>query len=192
MHTLHIYSRYIKIVLILVSFLGTMFLSPVASFGQYDWGNPLGLPQDTPSYQTPPGGESPIITNSGGNPDGPSDTTNIGGGGLFTESLSNDPFTPDPCSMTYVAGSGLGGFVDMAACFMTNIIPLLITAAVVVFLYGMVVYIYNADNQEKRAEGNMFILSGLIALFVIVSMWALVGVLSSSFGLGVVIPQLQE
>jgi len=190
MNTLHTYTSYIKITLIVVSFLGTILLSPFTSHAQDWWGNdPLGIGISQPPYQTPPGAEPPIMTDSGGNPDGPSDNSNLTGDPQFTGGLNNNPA---PCSMTYVAGSGLGGFVNMAACFMSNIIPLLITGAIVVFLYGMVVYIYNADNKEKRAEGNMFIISGLIALFVIVSMWALVGVLSATFGLGVVIPQLQE
>ncbi|MFT5360117.1 MAG: hypothetical protein ACI88L_000599, partial [Candidatus Paceibacteria bacterium] len=76
---------------------------------------------------------------------------------------------------TYVSG-GLDSLINQATCLLTRVIPLLVTAAVVVFVYGIVTYIRNAENAEKRKEGNLFMMYGLIALFVMVSIWALVGI----------------
>jgi succinate dehydrogenase/fumarate reductase cytochrome b subunit len=51
----------------------------------------------------------------------------------------------------------------------TPIIYLLFAAAVVYFLYGVFVFIQNADNQEKRKDGQMHILWGIVGIFIMVS-----------------------
>ena len=72
--------------------------------------------------------------------------------------------------------------------------PLLISLAVIVFVIGVIKYIAGADDSAKRTEGRNFMIYGLVALFVMVSVWGLVGVLQGTFGLGnsPVIPQLQD
>jgi uncharacterized membrane protein len=95
-----------------------------------------------------------------------------------------------PGVCTYVSG-GLDSLINQATCLLTRVIPLLVTAAVVVFIYGIVTYIRNAENAEKRKEGNLFMLYGLIALFVMVSIWALVGILGSTIGItNTIVPAL--
>jgi hypothetical protein len=87
--------------------------------------------------------------------------------------------------------ANLGDFIDLAGCLFNKLIPVLMTAAIVVFIYGIVVYIKNADNPEKRKEGNMTMLYGLLALFVMVSIWALVAILGETVGTGgIFLPQL--
>jgi multisubunit Na+/H+ antiporter MnhB subunit len=60
------------------------------------------------------------------------------------------------------------------------IIPLLITFAVAVFIYGVITYVMGKDDGTKEKGRNMMI-SGIIGLFVIVAMWGLVDVLSNTF-----------
>lgn len=89
----------------------------------------------------------------------------------------------------------LADLFNFLSCLLyTNVVPLLITAAVVVFMWGVTQYILNADDSTKRSEGRSFIVWGLVALFVIVSVWGLVAVLQNTFGLegAVLIPQLQS
>ncbi len=100
--------------------------------------------------------------------------------------------TGGTCSTVYVSGTGLGGILDLIGCFFRSIIPLLVTAAVIVFVYGVVNYIRNADSADQRKEGGMFMLYGVIALFVMVSIWALVGILGATLGVDAVLPQLPE
>ncbi len=72
--------------------------------------------------------------------------------------------------------------------------PLLLTMAVIVFIVGVIKYISGADDSTKRTEGRNFIIYGLVGLFVLVSVWGLVGIIQGTFGLGSlpIIPQLQE
>jgi hypothetical protein len=72
------------------------------------------------------------------------------------------------------------------------VLPTMVTLAVVVFIIGVIKYIINADEAAKREEGRKFMIYGIIALFVMVSVWGLVGIIQGTFGLGtsIFIPQL--
>ena len=65
-----------------------------------------------------------------------------------------------------------------------TIIPLLISIAVLTLIWGIVKFITSAGNEDKRKEGRDLIIYGIIGLFVMVSIWGLVNVLVSTFGLG--------
>jgi uncharacterized membrane protein len=62
-----------------------------------------------------------------------------------------------------------------------SILPLLVTLAVVGFVYGIVKFFLNPDSEEKRKEGKNFMFWGIFALFAIVSVWGLVGILTNTF-----------
>lgn len=88
--------------------------------------------------------------------------------------------------------TNIGNIFNFFSCTLVkSIVPLLFTLATVGFIWGIIQYFLNPDNEEKRKEGKNFMVWGLIALFVMVSMWGLVSVLSNTFQTGnVVIPQL--
>ena len=73
------------------------------------------------------------------------------------------------------------------------VLPLLVTVAIVIFIIGIIKYISKADEAKEREEGRNFMIYGIVALFVMVSIWGLVGIIQGTFGLGtnVLIPQLQ-
>ena len=89
--------------------------------------------------------------------------------------------------------SSIGNLFNWASCtLITSVVPFLFALAMVGFIWGVIQYVLNADNEEKRKKGKSFIIWGLIALFVMVSMWGLVGVLTNTFGIKVLIPQLSQ
>jgi len=87
------------------------------------------------------------------------------------------------CSGNIIAIKTFKDFVCSLINILNDIVPILMVLATVVFLWGVMQFIYYADNEEKRASGKMFIIYGLIGLFVIIAMWGLVAVLVSTFGL---------
>ena len=98
-------------------------------------------------------------------------------------------------SCTNVEVNSIQSLLGLATCILIKSLwPLLITIAVIVFIVGVIKYIANADDAGKREEGRNFIIYGLIGLFVLVSVWGLVGVIQGTFGLEStpIIPQLQE
>lgn len=80
----------------------------------------------------------------------------------------------------------------LTSLFVDSIVPMLVAAAVVVFIWGMVEFIGNADNEDKRAKGKQLMLWGIIGFFVIVSIWGLVGLFTNFFGFGNALPRLPE
>ncbi|MDQ5901685.1 MAG: hypothetical protein QG580_400 [Patescibacteria group bacterium] len=84
---------------------------------------------------------------------------------------------------------------DLAICILQRSVwPLLISLSVIVFIIGVIKYIKNGDDSKAREEGRNFMIYGIIGLFVMISVWGLVGVLQGTFGLGnsVFIPQLPQ
>jgi len=84
--------------------------------------------------------------------------------------------------------------INFVTCTIMNaIIPLLVAVAVAAFIWGIIQFYLNPENEEKRKKGKSFIIGGLIALFVMTSIWGLVAIFSNSFNTGpVVIPILPE
>ena len=63
------------------------------------------------------------------------------------------------------------------------IIPILIAVALLVFIVGVIKYITAGADEEKRKEARNTIIYGIIGLFAIVSVWGLVNILQSTFGI---------
>ncbi len=62
-------------------------------------------------------------------------------------------------------------------------IALLMGVAFLVFVYGCVEYIINADNESAREQGRKHILWGIIGLVVMVSAFAILQIAAATFGL---------
>jgi len=73
-----------------------------------------------------------------------------------------------------------GDIIDSLKIWLGNLVPLAIGVAVIVFIWGMIVFIGNSGSEEKRAEGRHRMIWGVIALFAIVSVWGLVGFVRES------------
>ena len=59
------------------------------------------------------------------------------------------------------------------------------------FIWGVTKYVINSSDEAKKEKGRQFMLWGLIALTVMFSIWGLVGIFGSTFGVDVIIPQVQ-
>jgi hypothetical protein len=56
--------------------------------------------------------------------------------------------------------------------------------AIAAFFWGMVKFVANAGDERKLEDGKKMMVMGLIGIFVIFSIWAIVGWLQSSLGWG--------
>lgn len=75
----------------------------------------------------------------------------------------------------------------------TFVVPLIFALTIVVFVWGVVnFFIINAGEEAKREQGKLFMLWGILALAVMLSVWGLVAVLGGTFGIDTsVIPQVK-
>ena len=107
---------------------------------------------------------------------------------------SNNPGLPN----TTYSSSGcqtpqdLAGLFTYSLCLLTYYVtPFLFGLAGVVFIVGIVKYVRAGDNEEKRGQGRDLMWFGIIALFVMITVWGFVNILSRSiFGKDSQLPNL--
>jgi heme/copper-type cytochrome/quinol oxidase subunit 2 len=67
-------------------------------------------------------------------------------------------------------------------------VPIIATLSIVVFFWGIVKVIYNAENQKEHTEARKFMVYGLIGVFVIFSIWGIILFLEGVLG----VPSTEE
>ena len=86
----------------------------------------------------------------------------------------------------------IGRMLCMIQQYLNTLIPIMIAVGVVYFVWGVVQFvILGAGDEAKKTKGKQFMIWGIIALAVMVSVWGLVNILNSTFNIKNVIPQLQ-
>ena len=61
-----------------------------------------------------------------------------------------------------------------------GLVVLMVALGLVFFLWGLAKFILHAGDEKARAEGKQVMLWGIIALFVMVSVWGIVGFLQDA------------
>lgn len=61
----------------------------------------------------------------------------------------------------------LGDIVNLAT-------PVIVGIALLAFFWGLAKFIFSAGDEEKRESGKHIMIWGIVALFVIVSIWGIV------------------
>lgn len=84
--------------------------------------------------------------------------------------------------ITFAAAGTLKSFVEAVVGVIGDaLVPLLFSGALALFIWGIFMFIQNADSPDKREKGKQRMLWGIIALFVMVAYVGLTGVLTRSF-----------
>ena len=74
--------------------------------------------------------------------------------------------------------------IDLGVDFFAQLIPIFISAAILVFFWGIVKFIANAGDEKAIEDGKKFMIWGLVGLFVIISMWGIIGFLQETLAIG--------
>ncbi len=69
----------------------------------------------------------------------------------------------------------------LANTFLNALIGLFITLAIVVFFWGLIRYLFNLGGGEGKTEGLSIMMYGVIAIFVMVSIWGIIRLLQNTF-----------
>lgn len=59
-------------------------------------------------------------------------------------------------------------------------LPVVVGLALLGFFWGLMKFIFAAGDEEKKEEGKNVMIYGVIALFVMVAVWGLVGFIASA------------
>jgi uncharacterized membrane protein YfcA len=71
---------------------------------------------------------------------------------------------------------------------LTPLVSLLVVLAFLYFIWGLVEFIRQAEDEGAREQGRQRMIWGVVGLFAIVSVWGLVNVLVETFNLDNTIP----
>lgn len=124
----------------------------------------------------------------------PNSTANSDPYDFSGNSLTNPVNTANPRGTTNLVTcpKNFSDFVEIinyVTCTISrSIIPLLFAIALLVFIYGVVKYVIAGDGSDDREEGRWFMIYGIVGLFVMVSVWGLVGLVSNSVDISTAFP----
>lgn len=77
-------------------------------------------------------------------------------------------------------GSGSTGVIGLLNVV---VVPVIFALAFLVFVWGVINYFFlHSGDEQKRAEGRMFVLWGLLGMVVLFSVWGFVNLLLSTLG----------
>ena len=81
----------------------------------------------------------------------------------------------------FTKNSTLASVVQDLISFINLLVEVLAALALVLFFWGLIKYIYHSDDAAARAEGRSTIMWGLIALFVLFSIFGILQILDIAF-----------
>ena len=73
------------------------------------------------------------------------------------------------------------GLVDSFTDLINGLVGLLVGVAMIIFFIGVIKYIYRAPNPKAQRYGRDMIVWGLLAIFVMVSVWGILRLARESF-----------
>lgn len=71
------------------------------------------------------------------------------------------------------------------------IVPLIFSLATLFFMWNLTMFIRSSDNSQKKEDARQRMVWGLIALFIMLSVWGIITILSNIFGISPTVPLLQ-
>ena len=77
----------------------------------------------------------------------------------------------------------LGQIVYSSNSIVKSLVALIVGLAVLVFLWGIVKYIWKGEDENARKEAKQFMFWGIVGIAVMVSVWALVAMIANFFGM---------
>jgi len=82
--------------------------------------------------------------------------------------------------MNFSAAQNFGDLVGVLVGLINLVIPVLAGAALVIFLYGGVRFILRADSAKGKNKDKSALMWGIVALFVLVSVWGILRFFTAS------------
>src|SRR3989338_10689239 len=80
-----------------------------------------------------------------------------------------------------LAATTLEGILGTIGQLIAVATPIIVALALLAFFWGLAVFIFNSGDAEKRKGGIQIMIWGIIALFVMVSIWGIVNTLQQTF-----------
>jgi uncharacterized membrane protein YidH (DUF202 family) len=91
---------------------------------------------------------------------------------------------------TKIAYASLNSFIGNVDTMIINpLILLLFALAVVYFLYGVLEFLMNQENEEKKTSGKSHMLWGVIGIAIMLGAFTILNVVMNTFGIKGINPE---
>jgi len=77
----------------------------------------------------------------------------------------------------------IGSLFDSLTLLFNGIISVLLGLALVAFFWGLVKFVAHAGDEKTHEEGRQLMIWGMIAIFVMVALWSILGFIQTELGL---------
>ncbi|MEK7628265.1 MAG: hypothetical protein AAB421_02510 [Patescibacteria group bacterium] len=98
--------------------------------------------------------------------------------------LIKSSYTVSAALLAAPAFAGAAGILDSIGVvnrILKAVVPMLITIALIVFIWGLIKYLLKIGDEKERQAGIQLMLYGVVAIFVMSSVWGLVRLLQNTF-----------
>ncbi|MCB9806207.1 hypothetical protein H6775_03570 [Candidatus Nomurabacteria bacterium] len=100
--------------------------------------------------------------------------------GTFVLSVAALPLVSSAQFVATTGGTGrLESLLKSVGDLIAALIPIIMGLALIVFLWGVLLYVIS-KSQEDKAAARSYMIWGIIGLFVMVSVWGIVTILSDA------------
>ena len=80
------------------------------------------------------------------------------------------------------SAEGLSGVLTAFSKLINAAIPVVLALAVLYFFWGLAQYVLYSADEAKKEEGRNIMIWGIVALFIMVSVWGVIRLLQQTFG----------
>lgn len=80
-------------------------------------------------------------------------------------------------------GATVGSILLTVQDLLNLLVPILITIALLYFIWGLATYIQAHGSSVDMAKGRDMMIWGVLAMFAIISIWGLVAIVGRTFGI---------
>ena len=92
--------------------------------------------------------------------------------------------------IAYAASTTLNGFIaNVDNTIINPLILLLFALAIVYFLYGVLEFLMNQDNEEKKTAGKSHMLWGVIGIVIMLGVWSILNMILGTLNITGINPQ---
>ena len=93
------------------------------------------------------------------------------------------PFVAFAADAGTAEDDNLANLIAQINAVINTIVPFLVGLAVLIIIWGVFNYISGAGDEERQGQAKQCIVWGVVGVFIMLSVWALVNVLVNSFDL---------
>lgn len=83
---------------------------------------------------------------------------------------------------SFFAGSSIREIINNVGSFLSSrLMPIIVTIAVIVFMWNIGQFILNMDNEKQREQFRNYSVNAILALFILLSLWGIIGIATGTF-----------